>query len=105
MVEKAKVKMTIKQPIRSCTCHSDDRPAVCQRKYALTECIAAAKAKPRMKINVTLDLSESRIDAIIRVAHAKGFTRKDDRTNRDRLWTADEKREAVRFYFQSEWNG
>jgi hypothetical protein len=26
---------------RSCTCHRDDRPAVCQHRYAATECQAA----------------------------------------------------------------
>lgn len=28
-----------------CTCHPDDRPPVCQRRYAAGECIAAAAAR------------------------------------------------------------
>jgi hypothetical protein len=31
---------------RSCTCHSDDAPEVCQKKYAATECQALSSPTP-----------------------------------------------------------
>jgi hypothetical protein len=29
---------------RPCTCHADDAPSVCQKKYALNECLIEAQA-------------------------------------------------------------
>lgn len=32
---------------RSCTCHPDEAPVPCQKKYALSECIAALASQPQ----------------------------------------------------------
>ena len=31
---------------RSCTCHPDERPPVCQHRYAFSECKAAYEGRP-----------------------------------------------------------
>lgn len=45
---------------RSCTCHPDERPPVCQQKYAFSECMAIFRANVVIAIFFYMDHKDHR---------------------------------------------
>lgn len=45
----------------NCTCHPDEAPVPCQRKYAFSECLAAAKVRDAVIEECAVEIEQARM--------------------------------------------